>query len=588
MESNFNVEEKVWDIIDTYFEQDNILVKHHINTYNHFITNLLPNIINDETYSVSIYKDWDKENQIYYKKYSVNFDKVFISKPVIYENGVSKPMYPYEARMRNLSYDATVFVNINHKLEIIDPKTKEVEVINYPTIEKMEICKIPIMLKSKLCVLSEQSNYSCTKYKEGEYDYGGYFIVKGGEKVLIPQERKLENKIYCFKLTSTNDKLSEMAEVTSIDYKNPTNIINTYVKLTIGEELVDKRILVTLRGIKVDIPVFIIFRALNVISDKKIVQIITNNINKNERIVELLEGSIVEANDIQSQSVALEYLSKYFPIVRTQEGQNSKFKLRYTYEKLLENLFPHLGNSNIKKAYYLGLMVKTMLETHLKKREHDDRDSFLNKKIETAGELMRQLFHAHFNKYVKTMKSSLERDIRDGKIEDCHLVLNKKFKPNEITESIRTAFGTGSWGERGQTGKMKGVCQTMSRMTYLSFISVLRRLVAGTIDKSGKQLEPRKLHSSQFGMICPFETPEGGSVGIVKNLSIMCNFTVDESCDLIKSILDENGVESLENIEPEYVDYSIKVFVNGDWYGQTDKPEIIVKKLKKIESYRNY
>ena len=137
------------------FDQDNILVKHHIKTYNHFITNLLPNIVKDETYNVSIYKNWDKNEKIYYKKYSVSFGKVYISKPVIYENGVGKPMYPFEARMRNLSYEATIFVDVNHKLEIINPKTKEVEIIEYPQLEKIEICKIPIMLKSKLCILSE-------------------------------------------------------------------------------------------------------------------------------------------------------------------------------------------------------------------------------------------------------------------------------------------------------------------------------------------------------------------------------------------------------------------------------------------------
>ena len=104
----------------------------------------------------------------------------------------------------------------------------------------------------------------------------------------------------------------------------------------------------------------------------------------------------------------------------------------------------------------------------------------------------------------------------------------------------------------------------------------LRRIIA-PIDRNGKQTDPRKLHSSQFGTICPFETPEGGSVGIVKNMAITCHITIPTSEEPILSALKDLGMEKLEDIVPSSLYKSVKVFVNGDWCGQIFEPNKVVR-----------
>ena len=94
-----------------------------------------------------------------------------------------------------------------------------------------------------------------------------------------------------------------------------------------------------------------------------------------------------------------------------------------------------------------------------------------------------------------------------------------------------------------------------------------------------KTLEPRKLHCTQWGVICPYETPEGAPIGIVKNMALMCHITIPSPSEIVKAYLDELEVESLETIEPKQIMQSVKVLVNGDWYGQSFNPDMLVKEL---------
>jgi len=302
----------------------------------------------------------------------------------------------------------------------------------------------------------------------------------------------------------------------------------------------------------------------------------------NNKLVEMLKGSIEEASSFQTKEMALEYISKNVNTIRTASLQSMETKIKYTENKLMTMLFPHLGRDPLKKAYLLGQMVNKLLKTYYNILEYDDRDSFMNKKVESSGELMSQLFRANFTKFVKDMKSSLDKDVKNGDIDKCHTNLSKKFKPNEISGGINWALSTGTWGTKSASMQpRKGVAQVLARLNYLGFISNLRRIIA-PLDRNGKQTEPRKLHSSQYGTICPFETPEGGSVGIVKNMALMCHITVPSDPEPILACLEEFGILSLQNISPSMIAHSVKIYVNGDWIGQTDQPKEIVDKLKKM------
>jgi len=583
---DFDWENKTWDVIDTFFKQNNILIDHHLNSFNYFMSNDLQLIVREKDFVIKIFnKDtWNEDLQLYTENYVIEFGKIYISKPVLYD-APNKPMYPYIARLRKLTYGANLYIDIHHKMINIDPSSGEQTVVPFPTLEKYPCGRMPIMVGSKYCVLSEQNNNTKMDMGEGIYDYGGYFIIKGSEKIIISQEKKCENKICVFKQKSSNQsKYSENAEISCVHPDNPSVISPVWVKMKAKEESYGGNVIrVRLRRMKQDIPLVIIFRALNFISDKSIVELIVYNIanENNYAMMDLLKASIEEAKPIQTQKIALEYISKYINSMQTVKYKTNKCKLKYTFNVLCSELFPHVGESPIKKAYFLGYMVNKLLKCHLGLIDYDDRDSFLNKRVETSGDLMAQLFRAYFGKFAKELKSVCDKDMLGGRFLELPQNLSKKLKPNSIENDIKYALGTGNWGLKNQAKSRKGIAAVLQRLTYLGTLSNMRRIVA-PIDKNGNLTEPRKLHCTQWGVICPFETPEGGSIGIVKNMALTCQITIPCMSEPIKACLDEFGVISLEGLKPSDIFDSVKVFVNGDWYGQSFEPKILVDNLKSL------
>ena len=545
----------------------------------------LPKIVKEKEFSpLKIFADYNEEKHKYMKEFHIEFGSLFISKPVIYENnGTTKQMYPHEARLRNLTYAANLYIDIHSKLIEHNEKTDESEVTQYPTLEKFPCGKLPIMLRSKFCVLSEQSNFTRMEMGEGEYDHGGYFIVKGSEKIIISQERKCENKIYCFQQKSSQSKYSHSVEISSVSEESPSIAYLTYVKMCSRESTFGgKTLRIRMRRMKQDLPLIVVFRAINIISDKDILEMIAYDIDseKNKSILELLRPSLEEASPIQSQKVALEYISRYTTgHIQKESMKSNKCKLQYTYNVIIDVLFPHLGKSPIKKAYFLGLMVNKLLKTVLGILDYDDRDSFINKRVETSGYLMAQLFRTHFGKFVKDLKMACDKDARAGRIKELGTNLAKKFKPNVIEGGMKFALSTGTWGIKNQPKQKKGIAQIVERKAFMSTLSHMRRIVA-PLERNGKQTAPRKLHSTQWGTICCFETPEGGSIGITKNMALSTHITTPSNPGVVKACLDEYGVIPLENMKPFNIAHTVKVFVNGDWYGQSKDPCNLVKKLR--------
>ena len=583
--NDFDWENKTWDVIDTFFKQDKVFIQHHLNSYNYFMEKELQTIVREKEYNIIKINNKDKfdeEKQIYLESYEIEFGKIYISKPVLYDKP-NKLMYPNEARLRKLTYGANLYLDIYHRTIVTD-KNGEQTVTQHQTLDKYPCGRMPIMVGSKFCVLSEQNNVTKTEMGEGLYDEGGYFIVKGSEKVIISQEKKCENRICCFKVKTSQSKFSDQAEITCVHPNNPSVISPVIVRMKMKKDNQSGNLIrVRLKRFKQDIPLIVIFRALNYISDKSIVELVVYNIatESSVDIMELLKASIDESKQINTQKLALEYISKYISGIQSTKYKSNKCKLKYSFEVLINELFPHVGKSPIKKAFFLGYMVSKMLLSHLGRVDYDDRDSFLNKRVETSGELMGQLFRAYFGKFVKELKATCEKDMIAGRLYELPQNLSKKLKPNSIENDIKFALSTGNWGLKNQARSRKGIAAVLQRFTYLGTISNLRRIVA-PIDKNGKSTDPRKLHCTQFGIICPFETPEGGSIGIVKNMAMTTYITIPSNPGPIMACLDEMGVISLESISQNEVYDSVKVFINGDWYGQSKEPEKLVPKLKNL------
>jgi DNA-directed RNA polymerase II subunit RPB2 len=583
-------EENIWEFVKCLFEsyQGKQLVKHQIESYNDFVNNKIDDII--EQYNpLSIFHDYNSQTNSYNNEIYVSMSNPVMTKPTIHENdGSTKPMIPSEARLRNFTYSASLFVDINIRYVCKDQETEKIQE-SKRKINKINIGKIPIMIMSQHCILNDLEN---KKINMGEctYDNGGYFIINGSEKVIVCQERVAENKIYVFKANKSSGKYSHVAEVKSVPEKKFLPPKNVSIKITSKNGIYGKTIKITVPHIKQDIPIFILFKALGLESDKDIIESIVDDINdhNNFEIIQLLKPSLEEASIITTQQLAMEYLTKY--TVCTNQPKDIKIekdkKISIVNDILTKEFLPHLGYSFKKKILYTGLMINKLLSAYTGKIEYDDRDSYINKRIDSPGILLASLFRQYYTKLIKDMRNAVMKELNQGvwksskKIDD---VINnnniyKLLKSTTIETGMKYALATGNWGLKTGSSKV-GIAQVLSRLTFASTLSHLRRLNT-PIEKTGKLIAPRKLHNTTWGYICPAETPEGGSIGVVKNLAIASYITNESNSDIIKECLKEFEVIELENANRDDITTKGKIFINGDWYGLYEDLSHISKELK--------
>ena len=540
------------------------------------------------------------ENQLEFKeidvnkhRYDIEIEMFFnsITQPTIYENnGSQKDMFPNEARLRNFTYASNIYIDLNYKtLERYGEGLDKFKVKENTLITKINCGKLPIMLGSKACILSSKSYNKKIDYEECEFDEGGYFIVNGTEKVLVSQERQAENKTYCFKNTKSQGKYSYIAEVKSIYDKKVLTPKNIQVKITSKENINGRNIKVSIPHIKQDVPLFVVFKALGIVTDYDIVCYILYTIPKENwrEYTQFLRASLEEATSITTQMMAKEYLCKYVNMMGYDRDKSEKERrLTYLNDIINNDLLPHIGEDYKLKAYYLGSMVLQLLDVFLKKKPVDDRDSYVNKRIDTAGPLMSNLFRQYFTKLIKDMKTNINKEYTSGSWKannDFHNIINqtniyKIIKYATITTGLKFALATGNWGIKNNKNK-QGIAQVLSRLTANSSYSHLRRINT-PIEKTSKLTQPRKLHNTQMMYICSAETPEGASVGVVKNMALSCHITNYSDINPIENIVSElSGTLIIKNHHPLEITEYYKIFINGNWKFVTNKPKYLVELL---------
>ena len=584
-----------WVLIESYFKHKHLkqLVKHQLESYNYFVNNQIQQTI--EMFNPLIIvsdHDYIKEHNLHRLEIEITFDNFSIYRPQIYENnGSTKIMFPQEARLRNFSYSSAMTVDLNIKYTVRNGENYK-NILNYQKkIKNVHIGKLPIMLKSDLCVLNQYKHLDHNETGECYMDPGGYFIINGSEKTCISQERAAENQIYCFNIEKNNNKWSWKAEMKCIpDWKciSPKQITMYIASRNNGY---GNAIYLQIPRIKIPIPLFIIFRAFNIISDKEICELIMLNIdNENmKKMLLALKASIIDANKYMTKESAIKFIVNnviYTPMNMDKET-GSKKKYDFAMEVLSNDIFPHC-KTETQKIYMLGYMTNMLLQTSFGWLQESDRDSYMNKRIDLTGPLLNNLLRNYFNKLVKDMKKQIIREINTGSWksnDDYENIITKTniykiIKSTTIEQGIKRALATGDFGIKQINSNKVGVAQVLNRLTYLSSLSHLRR-VNTPIDKSGKLVPPRRLHNSTWGFLCPAETPEGQSVGIVKNLAYLAHITINSNSsglyDYILPII--QSIDSYEGSYKELDDFA-KVFINGSWVGVTNEPEKIYNILK--------
>lgn len=584
--------EEPYNLIESYFDGKHLerLVRHQLESYNNFVNFQIQKTI--QMFNPVVIRsehDYNESKDKYFLEVFINFTNFKLYPPQIHENnGATKTMLPQEAKLRNFTYASTMTVDINIKYVIRNTENMDTPKTVEKIIPKINIGKLPIMLKSSICVLTQNPHISHQQSGECSMDCGGYFIIKGSEKTVLGQERAAENRIYCFDGKNTT-KWNYVAEIKSVpDFKciSPKQIEMMIASKNNG---FGNGIYITIPRIKQPIELFAVFRALGVITDKEICNYICLDINDSnlQEIVSFIQASVIDGNKYMSQEVAMEHITTYAaytPINMDRETGQRK-KQEFAKEVLETDLFPHCQTIDQKK-YLLGYMAQKLIKTSLGIFKEDDRDSYTNKRIELTGTLLNNLFRNYFNKLVKEMQKQIVREINNGSwrsMEDYQNIVNttniyKIMKSTTIENGINRALSTGDFSIKQSNSSKVGVAQVLNRLTYVSSLSHLRRINT-PLEKSGELIAPRKLHNTTWGFLCPAETPEGQSIGVVKNISYMAHITIPTSSAALYQYV-EPHITSVNNSNPKDMHGKVKVFINGCWVGTAHNPIELYNDMK--------
>lgn len=507
--------EQPFKIIESYFNgrHSSCLVRHQLESYNDCIHRQIPQTI--QMFNPVMIRS-DKDILPDTDKYSLEIEIVFsnlkLYPPQIYENnGATKLMMPVEARLRNVTYASNMTIDINITYHIRDAVNMEKPRTIKNLIPKVSIGKFPIMVKSSICVLTQNTHINPVSVGECEFDHGGYFIIKGSEKTVLQQERAAQNIVYCYDGKNTS-KCSWYAEIKSVPDNKCISPKQIEIEIASKNNGYGFPMKVVIPRVKESIDLFVLFRALGVTSDKEICEYILLNIEseKHSDMVDFLYASVIEANRCMSKEEALKHIITYvaYTPMNMDKEQGSRKKRDFTMDVLNNDLFPHCKTPQ-QKLFFLGHMTNRLIQTALGWIKPNDRDSYVNKRIDMTGTLLNNLFRNYFNKLVKEMQKHILKEVNGGSwrsTETYENIINianicKIIKSTTIETGINRALATGDFSIKQSNSSKVGVAQVVNRLTTAATLSHMRRINT-PIDKTGELIDPRKLHGTTWGFLC--------------------------------------------------------------------------------------
>jgi DNA-directed RNA polymerase II subunit RPB2 len=563
-------------VMDLLFKEKFSRFKHLYDSYNQFIDETVVSILKEGTFLLD--EETTQDNKVI--KHSFRFSNISFHVPT--EDIPEEPiMTPHIARIKNLTYASKLTTLVEQIKETINILTGEITVtILYS--DTITIGKIPIMLRSAYCVL--QPNIAPNiKNTECQFDPGCYFIVKGSEKIILSLEKMADNKIFVF---LKKDPLYIDGHTYICQINSKSNNANSNLQICVIRMRKDSSMNLTMTLFS-EIPICIMMRALGIETDIDLCKYIIYDMNDLD-MLNIVKHSLENAYDetyrgengepviIRTREQAITYLmnkmknNKKYSEVDFNEKTMQK---RTALLNLLKNDFlPHIGNTDyslLKKAYFLGYMMNRLLYSYLGRIQPDDRDSYVNKRIELPGTLFEPLFRQNLKKVISESAKRFRKKKHGTNIPN----VIGQIQPNIIELGLNQALATGTWG----SNKKKGVAQVLQRLTYLQSLSYLTRVMTPSVDASNnKIINMRHVDSHCYGYIDAIETPEGHKIGLIKGLSLSCTVTLNMQMqvDIIKEILNDlpdNLTIYGFDINPlRYKQYT-KIFLNGEWLGMTDK-----------------
>tara|TARA_B100001248_G_scaffold254902_1_gene233884 strand:- start:1711 stop:5283 length:3573 start_codon:yes stop_codon:yes gene_type:complete len=568
--------EDIRNLIRLYFNQEQVLYNHLFSSFNQLIEEIIPfTLIKENNY---FYENVDKTD-IFLHGFRCKNIRL---KPVVFENNPNEIMFPDQARKNHLNYFANIYADVEQIVEKTNILTGEntVKVVTKNNEEDpIAIASIPVMVKSKYCSTTIKKD----SHNECKYDPGGYFLVNGKEKVVMSIEKMVDNKPLVF---TKKDSSFPRGHYFTCQINSKANDWSDNLQILNIKEKKDSTFVISTSQLS-DIKIIVLMRALGLETDQDIISNFCyslDDINMINLIKPSIDNSVDdEGNVIRTKDQAIDYLIT--KLRRNKRFSQSDEELAVKQKKIfLEKIFrkdllPHLGEDIKLKIRFICIMFNKMFKVMLKREEQDDRDALQNKRIETPGVLIGQLFRQNWKKLLNEIGKNFKK--KNQSDENPVSVINQ-IKPNSIEQGIKTALSTGIWG---MNKTKKGVAQALQRLSWFGANSYLRRVMAPSLDNTTSNITKiRLVNNLQAQFLCPTETPEGQNIGIIKSLSMSSTITMqnDSQLEIVKEIIKKFGKsEKPTEISPLEISSYGKVFMNGNWIAVTKEPYELYTLLKK-------
>lgn len=571
--------EPFFDMLDLFFEQDKRQpARHLIDSMDQFIEEIIPSIVQggDNIISEKITGNKLVRNRLV-------FENLKIESPTD-SNG--ELLFPLDALQRKISYASYYSATVTQFEDVVDIDSgkKTTRIVGGP-IENTNFAKVFIMVGSKYCSLVRHPDKIG---KHCKYDNGGYFIVNGGEKVVVTMSSTIPRKPMVI-----IKKEQSATSYTCVSNSRHSDVhVGSLQRFTIKLKK-DGSIVTELNKFN-EISIFAMIRALGLVTDRDIVDIIADREKDNELVNQLMVAMNAQNNAVMDREQAIKYLTTQLKTTRnyteTDPEARERQKRMYLFKVLAKETLPHVvsGTDNedldmYYKAYFICYMIRRLLKAYLRRNEDedlkgaDDRDSEFNKRLEPAGILLATLFEKDFKKTLREYQKTFTG--KRGKKEKSPNVTTN-IKPSTIEQGQRQALSIGNFGSKSKTG----LSMLLNRMNHLHTLSYLRRVVTPTSDASTNKLtKPRQLHVTKYGSDCPFETPSSANTGLSNNMTITEYITTNmiNQSRLIMSYF-KDKITLLESVEKKNVHRWTKVFLNNAWIGNTNNAIAIANELREM------
>ncbi len=489
-------------LIKQYFGQHSLVLA-DIDSFDYFVERELQNIVDENRNIEPTIIPANVED------FRIRLDKIWVTKPEITEaDGSTRAIYPVEARLRNLSYAAPIYMEVSAHVNGVQRESF-----------KTQIGSLPIMLKSKNCHLNGLSREELAKFGEDPDDPGGYFIINGTEKTIIDVEDLASNRFIVERASTGVSPFVGKVFSEKGSYRIP----HMY------ERLKDGIFYLTFTRVK-RVPLIPVIKALGMVKDEEIMR--TLGLTENSEVI----INLYEFVDIKDEEQAIDYVSKKLGINQTRE-----IRIERMTEIIDKYLLPHIGDtdaSRMAKAYTLCKYLKRYVLASTGSIPLDDKDHYMNKRLKLSGDLLGDLFRVNLKVLIGDMLYNFQRIVKRGKFPSIKVIIREKL----LTQKIYSSMATGNW-----VGGRTGVCQRLERLNFLQTLSHLQRVVS-PLSSSQENFAARALHSTHLGRLCPSETPEGSNIGLRKNLAMLARASrpVNEE-ELVKS-LRELGLTMAKNM----------------------------------------